>query len=241
MRVLITGAGGFLGQGLVDVFAKAGHALRLLDVRKFESAHEVVAGSVADLPCVRAAIRDIEGLVIAHMAPRTPDAYAEPPACFDINVKGTANLFYAAREAGVRRVVLISSMGAVSGYPKDQFHPHDQLPRAERGLYAMTKVQQEMIAEQYAREHGLPVAVLRMGHVIDIRQKTDKYGKQVEAGSVHHADRFHIGEAALRCMELPELRYETFYISSVPDAEDAAVWDLDYTFKHLNWRARQGG
>lgn len=241
MRILITGAGGFLGQGLVHVLAEAGHSLRLLDVRPFKSPHEVVIGSVTDLACARLAMKDMDGLLIAHMAPRSPDAYVEPPVCFDINVKGTANLFFAAREAGVRRVVLISSMGAVSGYPKEEFHPHDLAPRADNGLYAVTKVHQEIIAEQYSREHGMAVAALRMGHVIDIRQKTDKYGKHVEARNVRHADRFDIGEAALRCMELPGLRYETFYVSSVPDGEDSAAWDLAHTFKRLNWWPRHGG
>ena len=99
MRTLITGAAGFLGQGLVGAFEQGETCvLRLMDVRPFASRHEVVVGSVADLACVRAAMRGVDAMVLAHMAPRSPDAYAEPPVCFDINVKGTANLFFAAQE-----------------------------------------------------------------------------------------------------------------------------------------------
>ena len=237
MRVLITGAAGFLGQGLVKVFGDAGHALRLMDVRPFDvPGHEMIVGSVADLPTVRAAMIDMEALVIAHMAPRAPDSYAEPPACFEINVKGTANLLFAAHEAGVRRVVLISSTGAVTGHPEAPYHPHDLPPKGGKGLYGLTKALQEVIAEQFARDCGLAVAVLRMGHVVDLATGKNKYGRDVIERGVFETDRHDIAEAALRCLAVADLTYETFYVTSIPDAPSAAQWDLDYTFKRLNWR-----
>lgn len=239
MKVLITGAAGFLGQGLVAAFEQAeGYALRLMDVRPFESWHEVVVGAVEDLACVRAAMQGVDAMVIAHMAPRNPDAYADPPICFDVNVKGTANLFFAAQEAGVRRVVLISSVASVNAYPAEEFHTHDLTPKAMGGHYPLTKALQEIIAEQYAREYGMAVAVLRMGHIVDLRAKTDKYGKAIVPGDVNHTDRRDIGEVARRCLELPDLHYETFYITSLPDGTGAAAWDLDHTFARLKWRPR---
>ena len=78
----------------------------------------------------------------------------------------------------------------------------------------MTKVLQEVIAEQFARDHGLQVAVLRMGHVIDLATGKNKYDHDIPQHTVYETDRHDIAEAALRCLALDGLTYETFYITS---------------------------
>ena len=237
MRILITGAGGFLGQGLVVPFEEAGgYALRLMDVRPFDSRHEVVVGDVADLAAVQAAVRGMEALIIAHMAPRTPNAYEAPPACFDINVKGTANLFHAAQAEGIKRVVLVSSQGAISGHAGLQTYPHDLPPRNKGGLYGLTKALQEVIAEQYAREHGMAVAALRVGYIVDGEKNVDKYGKTIAERAPPDADRRDIGEVARLCLECPDLTYETFTVMSTAESMD--LWDVRYTCQRLAWKPK---
>jgi nucleoside-diphosphate-sugar epimerase len=67
MKVLVTGAGGYLGQGLVLPFE--GHVdLRLMDVVDFTTSHEKIVSSVADLDAVQRAVEGVYGIVIAHMA-----------------------------------------------------------------------------------------------------------------------------------------------------------------------------
>jgi uronate dehydrogenase len=236
MKVLITGAAGYLGRGLRIPFEKHGHQLRLMDVVPVDSPHENIKGDVANLDDVRKAAAGMDAMVIAHMAPRSPDSYSEPPVCFDINVKGTANLFHAAVENKIKRVVVISSTGAVIGHGEKAWgadHPHTALPRS-KGLYGLTKALQEIIAEQYSREHGMSVSALRVGYIMDQDGLKDKYGREVKEWSPLLTDRRDIGEVARLCLERPDITYHVFNVMST----DASMKDCDvqHTCDFLNWK-----
>lgn len=166
VKVLVTGAGGFLGRGLVVPFE--GQAdLRLMDVVDWQTPHEKIVASVADLEPVMKAVEGVDAIVIAHMAPQGA-SYKTPTIAYDVNVKGTANLFYAANQFGVKKVVLISSGGAVWDVYFSANHLTRELPRRGKGIYGHTKVLQEVIAEQYHHEFGIGVAVLRCGYITDM-------------------------------------------------------------------------
>jgi nucleoside-diphosphate-sugar epimerase len=207
-----------------------------MDVVPIESPHENIVGDVSNLDDCRKAVQGMEGMVIAHMAPRKPDAYATPVVSFDINVKGTANLFHVAVEAGVKRIVVISSTGAVMGHGAKDWgseHPHTLPPKAT-GIYGLTKALQEVIAEQYAREHNLSVSALRIGYVMDQDSLKDKYGREVKEFSHMLTDRRDIGEVARLCLERPDIKYEVFNVSSTDYAQDYS--DVRHTSNFLNWK-----
>ena len=84
-----------------------------------------MVGDVADLEACRTATRGVDALVIAHMATRQTGSYDTPAAAFDVNVKGTANVLFAAVENGVKRAILISSCGVVNGCRGRTFCEHD--------------------------------------------------------------------------------------------------------------------
>lgn len=231
MRVLVTGAGGYLGRALVEPFVGK-HELRLMDVVPFESDHEVLVGDVADLDTVRKAVAGMEGIVIAHMASRQAGAYEMPTLPFDANVKGTANLFFAAVEQGLKRIVLVSSTGAVAGHGELEFFDRDLPPRSKT-MYGLTKACQEIIAEQFQREHDLEVAALRIGWVMDADTMVSKYGDKVEHFASGLTDRRDIGEAARLALEVPGLGYEIFYVVGPREAMD--TWDVAYTRERLGW------
>lgn len=236
MKVLVTGAGGFLGRGLVVPFVEAGHELRLMDVAPFESdAGEVLVGDVGDLETVRRAVTGMDAIVIAHMASRQARSYDTPVAPFDANVKGTANLLFAAVEAGIERIALVSSTGVVQQHKQTRFLSRD-LPFAAGGMYRLTKVCQEVIAEQYHREHGVRVAVLRVGYIVDGDRRQDKYGKPFKDRNYQLTDRRDIGGVALAALELEDLQWEIFYVMSTD--ESMAFVDTRYTRERLGWRPR---
>lgn len=237
MKVLITGAGGFLGRGLIQPFVGR-HDLRLMDVVDWQTPHEKVLGDVADLETCRRAVRGCQGIVIAHMASRQAGAYETPALPFDANVKGTANLFFAGLECGVRRYVLISSESVVMGHPAPPRRTTD-MPYRGATLYGLTKVCQEVIAEQFQREHGLAVAALRVGYILsadDPNRVVDKYGKRIQERNPPCTDRRDIGEAARLAIELPDLGYEVFYVLGAPEAD--RFYDMEPTFRRLGWKPR---
>lgn len=234
MKILITGAAGFLGQGLIESLTEH-HELRLMDVEKISSSHDSLKGSVENLDKVRQAMKGMDALIIAHMAPRSPDSYVNPPICFEINVTGTANLFFAAQEVGIRRVVLISSVGTVYGYKKNTFHDGQTTARCF-DLYSLTKVCQETVAEQYHHLHSMEIAVLRVGHIIDGKTMVDKYGTRIENYTDNLTDRKDIGEVCRLALEKNDLQFEIFYV--IGSKKGWHIYDVATASKQLNWKPK---
>jgi len=116
MKVLITGAAGFVGQVLWMDF-KDRYTLRLLDIRTADSEGEWIVGDVRDYDTVSGAMRGMDAVVhlaIARAANHTKNPSPDEQrtyqiACMDTNVKGTYNVFEAAREHHIKRVVYASS------------------------------------------------------------------------------------------------------------------------------------
>lgn len=235
MKILITGAAGYLGQGLVLPF-EGQCDLRLMDTVDFETSHEKVIGSVADLDAVQRASEGVNGLVIAHMASRQAGSYETTAVPYEVNVKGTANLLFAAAEHGIKRVALISSIGVVQYYQqRGEFLSRD-LPLRGEGIYSQTKICQEIIAQQYHWEFGIGVAAIRPAYITDMHTARDKYGRQAEEANWQFVDRRDIGEIARLALLLPDLGYEIFWALSTPMAAQHA--DMEHTYRRLNWKPR---
>ncbi len=241
-KVLITGAAGFLGQGIRH--ALRGKAeMRLMDVAPFDAPDgEILVGSVVDpADCERAA-SGVDALVIAHMLSRTTNrqAYDEPSLPFDVNVKGAANLFHQARRQGIGTVVLISSSGVIRPYEKPgHLITRDLEARPKGNVYLLTKACQEKIAEFYHATHGIRVAVLRVGDVVSVDDATkevrNKYGKAIsQGGNDALIERRDVGEVVCRCLDLPDLGHEVFYVMGTAAA--AQRYDVEYTCQRLDWR-----
>ena len=234
MKILVSGGGGMLARGMVEPLVKTGHSLRLMDVHSFDSPHEVFVGDVANLTEVREAIKDVDALVIAHMAPRKPDSYQTPEVAFDINVKGTANLFYAAAEVGVERVVLMSSTRVIDEHPGPPWR-HD-LSHCGKGIYALTKGCAEVIAEQASREYGMAVAALRLGYLVNTQCMEDKYGRKIGERAALDTDLYDVGEVTRLFIEEDSEGYETLPVMSTREA--LIEWDLQQTCDRLDWQPR---
>lgn len=236
-RVVVTGASGFLGKALVDVFTAAGLSVRAFDVAAFGGADgvrvESMVGDVTDAAAVGRACAGCTALVIAHMAPNRPEIYAGASVPFDINVKGCALLFEAATEAGHGRAVLVSSISVVDGHRSTARKLGVDLPAWPTSQYGLTKSLQEDIALYHHRRSGLPVSVLRPAYVTDADNLTDKYGKKRPSVNWQFVDRRDVAGAALAALRSRSPGFGKYYVHGHPAAVEKM--DVAPTRADLNW------
>ncbi len=154
MNFLITGAAGFLGAALCNHLALAGHSVRGLDdlsagdPARLSPLAMFTRGDVNDRPKLWTLLHDVE--CVYHLAARVsvPESMLYPREYNAVNVGGTVSVMEAMRDAGVKRVVLVSS-GAVYGEQTTQ-PLHEGLTPNPRSPYAVSK----LCAEYYVRTIG---------------------------------------------------------------------------------------
>jgi UDP-glucose 4-epimerase len=174
---LITGGAGFIGSHLAERLVRDGQSVRILDnfssgkesnLRGWTDKAEVIRGDLRDRDVVARAVSGTR--VVFHLAAQVsvPQSVADPQTAHDVNVNGTLNLFLAARDAGVRRVIF-SSSSAVYGDSPDQPKREDMLP-APISPYGLHKLIGEQYARLFHRLYGLEVVSLRYFNVFGPRQ-----------------------------------------------------------------------
>ncbi len=160
-RVVITGAAGSMGPTVRNGLAARAEHLVLVDrepVTAQGEAETAVTADILDLDALVKAFEDAEAVV--HLAALSDEAPFG--ALLESNVQGTFTVLEAARRAGVRRAVLLSSNRVTGSYP---IHHHvfpDEPPRPD-GLYGVSKVAVEALGQMYADTFGLEVVALRAG------------------------------------------------------------------------------
>lgn len=180
MRALVTGGAGFIGSHIVEELLREGASVRVLDnfssgkrenLEGFQGDLEILQGDLRDPQAIRAATKDVN--MVFHLAAfvSVPQSMSEPEACFAINVAGTVTLLEAARQTGVRKVVLSSST-AVYGNP-DRFPTDEEAPLRPLSPYALSKQVNELYARLYTQTFSLPVIALRYFNVYGPRQRPD--------------------------------------------------------------------
>jgi nucleoside-diphosphate-sugar epimerase len=164
MRVLITGAGGFIGSHLVDSQLQLGYAIRAvdlhLDLLRHQAPHphlESIRGDITDKDLLKRLVDDID--IVYHLASAHLDVSLSDEHYRRVNVGATEALLEAAKQAGVKRFVHCSSVGvigAVENPPADETtdcHPTN--------IYERTKLEGERAALDFARRTGFPAVVMR--------------------------------------------------------------------------------
>ncbi|WP_222854121.1 NAD-dependent epimerase/dehydratase family protein [Fodinicola acaciae] len=163
MRVLITGAAGGIGRLIRSRLRRDGRELRLFDIATVAPAEdgepvELLTGSVTDPSAVRAACDGVDAII--HLGGLSREApWADT---LDVNVNGTQVLLEAAREAGVRRVILASSNHAVGYHPVTDNVAADLAPQPDT-YYGVSKAAIEALGALYAHRFGMDVICVRIG------------------------------------------------------------------------------
>jgi UDP-glucose 4-epimerase len=179
-HILVTGGAGFIGSHIVEELLRSGASVRVLDnfssgkrenIQAFKGNLEILEGDLRDTQVIKAATRDVE--LVFHLAAfvSVSQSMSAPEDCFTVNVTGTVALLEAARQAGVRKVVLSSST-AVYG-DTDKFPTDEETPLQPLSPYALSKQVNELYARLYTRTFNLPVIALRYFNVYGPRQRPD--------------------------------------------------------------------
>lgn len=178
--VLVTGGAGFIGSHLVEALLELGAAVRVLDnfatgfrrnLAPWLDRLDLIEGDIRD---GRACQRGCAGAhLVFHEAAlgSVPRSLEDPASSIDVNVGGTTNVFMAARDAGIRRVVYASSSsvyGDSATLPKREGEEGRPL-----SPYALSKQVNESLADVFARAYGMTFAGLRYFNVYGSRQNKD--------------------------------------------------------------------
>ena len=179
-KVLVTGAGGFIGSHLSERLVALGAHTRALvhynalgtwgwlDGSHVRNEMEVVAGDICDRDSVVQAMRGVE--IVLHLAALIgiPYSYHAPASYVRTNVEGTLNVLQVARETGVERLVHTSTSevyGTARYVPIDEEHPlQGQSP------YSATKIAADKLTEAFHLSFGLPITIIRPFNTYGPRQ-----------------------------------------------------------------------
>jgi nucleoside-diphosphate-sugar epimerase len=160
-RILITGASGFIGRALTDALRAAGDEVVGID-RLGDPARGVLCGDTTEPVTWAAHLAGVD--VVIHAAAVVSNA-VDLDEQWRVNVLGTQGVFAAAHDAGVRRVVLLSSVRAFSdtGFPDGVTEEHPVRP--DGNPYVDTKIASEHVALQAHAAGAVQAVVVRPGDV----------------------------------------------------------------------------
>lgn len=204
-KVLVTGAGGFIGSHLTEKLVELGARTRALvhynalgtwgwlDQSDFRNDMEVIAGDVRDRDSVTEAVQGTE--YIFHLAAliAIPYSYQAPLSYVRTNIEGTLNVLQAARKMGVNRIVHTSTSevyGTARYVPIDENHPlQGQSP------YSASKIGADKLAEAFHLSFQLPLVTVRPFNTFGPRQSARAViptiitqclnGQSVNLGNLH--------------------------------------------------------
>jgi dTDP-glucose 4,6-dehydratase len=185
-RILVTGGMGFIGSALVrrllathadvevlnlDALTYAGNPANLADLTT--ARYRFVRGDVRDARLVRALARGCWGVVHLAAESHVDRSLLDGTDFITTNVLGTYNVLLAARDAGVRRV-LVQSTDEVYGPTPEGVAVREDAPLAPRSPYSASKLGAEAQARAFFASFGLPVVVVRPMNTIGPRQYPEK-------------------------------------------------------------------
>jgi nucleoside-diphosphate-sugar epimerase len=236
--ILVTGANGFLGAGIVRALAERGDRVTAFDIsvgpalRDLAARHgnlRVVPGEITEWQHVASAIKDAQPYAIVHCAAIVGVlASADVPfATMRVNIDGSLNVFESMRLLGVRRVLNLSTEEIYGDFRSDRItEEHPCFPVMP---YGISKFAVEQLGRDYARNHGLEVINLRTCWVYGpglprarvpktlVDAAVEGRALHVPAGGDFRVDHVYVDDlvtGVLAALDKREHRYDAYHISS---------------------------
>jgi uronate dehydrogenase len=221
-RVLITGAAGHIGTVLRQGLRGRYDLLRLSDIAPLGNAapgEEVVQADIQDFAATRRSMEGIDAVV--HLGGVIVETDWEK--IMPVNIAGAYNVFEAARQQGVKRVVFASSNHAVGFYRRSQRIDDTAQPRPDT-RYGLSKAFGESLGHLYADKHAIGVACLRIG---TCRERPTEL-RHLSTWQSHRD----IIQLVHRCIDAPRLHFIIAYgVSNNP----RSLWDNSAAQRELGY------
>ena len=189
-NIVVVGGTGILGQHVVKDLKESGYKITVFDIKKPESKYKDIfkdvnfyEGSMANIDDCKKALENAD--VVIHLAAIIAAITDfQPETIFNINTSGTFNIFQAACDLGIKKIIYASS-ASVYGYnfrinPNDRFKPEylpidEEHPLNPLDTYGLTKMIGEEIAKLCNKKYGITTISLRLTHIkIPVEYDPDK-------------------------------------------------------------------
>jgi NAD dependent epimerase/dehydratase len=182
MKILVTGAEGFIGSHLTEALVRQGHEVRAFTLYNsfnnwgwleyapsdVKGHFEVFSGDIRDPYGVKQALKNCDAVLHLAALIAIPYSYHSPDTYIDTNIKGTLNVLQAARELETKKVIHTSTSevyGTAKFVPITEEHPFlGQSP------YSATKIAADQLAYSFFSSFGLPVVTIRPFNTYGPRQ-----------------------------------------------------------------------
>src|SRR5215471_20703893 len=165
LLTLVTGAGGFIGRGVVSRFKARGCQVLGVDCGHPGDADDVQHVDIADQRQLEAIFESRAIRRVVHLASVLPTASKiDPQRATQVNIGGSLNVFEMARRFAVERVVYASSISVYGTRGNHAAMESDAI--APSDLYGLAKGYVEMLGEGYQQVHGISFASLRIATVV---------------------------------------------------------------------------
>ena len=171
-KFLVTGGAGFIGSNVVHALVAKKHHVVVLDNLLTGSAKNLsecskkiqfIKGDIRNLKTVKRAMRGVDYCIHLAALPSVPLSCEHPDKSHDMNINGTFNIFFAAKESRIKRVVYASS-SAVYGDTK-VLPKHEKIIPSPLSPYALQKLNNEQYAKMFYDLYKVPVIGLRYFNV----------------------------------------------------------------------------
>ncbi len=176
MKILVTGGAGFIGSNIVDGYVRAGHEVLVVDNLSTGRISNLNPESRFFQVDIRSSemdnlIRNEKPEILNHHAAQisVPASVSDPVLDADINIKGLLNLMESSVRHGVKKIIFVSSGGAIYG-KADQYPTSEECVPQPLSPYAVSKYSSEKYLSYYKHNYGLDYIILRYANIYGPRQ-----------------------------------------------------------------------
>ena len=180
MKLLITGAGGFIGSHLTELLVEEGHDVKVfvrynsknnwgwLESSIVKNDVDIITGDIRDYDSVYNSLKNCDAVFHLAALIGIPYSYISPKAYIETNITGTYNILHASKELGLKQVLVTSTSetyGTAQYVPIDEKHPV-----VGQSPYSATKIAADQLAISFYRSFNLPVKIVRPFNTYGPRQ-----------------------------------------------------------------------